>query len=78
MHTAPAFGADDYRAGKAAGIGILTLVDPRGQVCGRRYPRHMEGHSIAEEHDLQLAGRFVKNYRSDAEWKDPDVDIAVW
>ena len=31
VHTAPSFGADDRAAGKAAGIGTLTLVDKRGR-----------------------------------------------
>jgi len=31
VHTAPAFGADDYRVGKKYDIGILTMVDLRGR-----------------------------------------------
>ena len=31
VHTAPAFGADDYKVGKKYGIGILTMVDRRGR-----------------------------------------------
>ena len=31
VHTAPAFGADDYRVGKKNNLGILTLVDKRGR-----------------------------------------------
>ena len=31
VHTAPAFGADDYKVGKANNIGILTMVDKRGK-----------------------------------------------
>lgn len=31
VHTAPAFGADDYRVGKKYDIGILTMVDKRGK-----------------------------------------------
>lgn len=31
VHTAPAFGADDFRVGKKNNIGILTLVDKRGR-----------------------------------------------
>lgn len=27
VHTAPAFGADDYKVGKKYNIGILTMVD---------------------------------------------------
>ena len=31
VHTAPAFGADDYKVGKKYDIGILTLVDRQGK-----------------------------------------------
>jgi len=31
VHTAPAFGADDFRVGKKYDIGILTMVDKRGK-----------------------------------------------
>ena len=31
VHTAPAFGADDFKVGKKNNLGILTLVDKRGK-----------------------------------------------
>ena len=31
VHTAPAFGADDFKVGNKYGIGILTMVDKRGK-----------------------------------------------
>ncbi len=31
VHTAPAFGADDFKVGKKYGIGILTMVDKQGK-----------------------------------------------
>jgi isoleucyl-tRNA synthetase len=31
VHTAPAFGADDYKVGKKFNIGILTMVDREGK-----------------------------------------------
>ena len=31
VHTAPAFGADDFRVGKKNNLGILTLVDKQGK-----------------------------------------------
>lgn len=31
VHTAPAFGADDFKVGKKYNIGILTMVDKRGK-----------------------------------------------
>ena len=33
VHTAPAFGADDFRVGKKYDIGILTMVDQAGKIC---------------------------------------------
>ncbi|MET6999683.1 isoleucine--tRNA ligase [Chitinophaga defluvii] len=62
VHTAPAFGADDNRVGKKYGIGILTLVDRAG--------KFVDGAG-------EFAGRYVKNYKDDPEYKDVDVDIAV-
>lgn len=62
VHTAPAFGADDNRVGKKYGIGILTLVDRQGKFLD----------TVGE-----FGGRYVKNYKSDPDYKDVDVDIAV-
>ena len=31
VHTAPAFGADDFRVGKKYNIGIFTMVDKQGK-----------------------------------------------
>lgn len=62
VHTAPAFGADDYRVGKKYGIGILTLVDRQGKFLD----------TVGE-----FGGRYVKDYTNDPSYKDVDVDIAV-
>lgn len=62
VHTAPAFGADDFKAGKVANIGILTLVDKEGKFID----------NLGE-----LSGRYVKNYKDDSEYVDVNVDIAV-
>lgn len=62
VHTAPAFGADDFRVGKKAGIGILTMVDKEG--------KFVEGLG-------EFSGRYVKNYKNDTEYKEVDIDIAV-
>jgi isoleucyl-tRNA synthetase len=62
VHTAPAFGADDYRVGKKNNLGILTLVDREGKFvegCG------------------EFSGRFVKNYKDEKDYIDVNVDIAV-
>ena len=62
VHTAPAFGADDYKVGQKHKLGILTMVDKEGKF---------------NEYTGEFSGRFVKNYKSDPDWKDVDVDIAV-
>lgn len=62
VHTAPAFGADDYKVGKAAGIGFLVMVDKEG--------KFIEGLG-------ELSGRYVKNYKDDPDYREVDVDIAV-
>lgn len=62
VHTAPAFGADDYRVGKKNDIGILVMVDKEGKFI---------------EYTGEFSGRFVKNYKDDPDYKDVDVDIAV-
>ncbi|MBS1782566.1 MAG: isoleucine--tRNA ligase [Bacteroidetes bacterium] len=67
VHTAPAFGADDYKVGKKNNIGILTLVDKEGKFI-----------ETANNNELKISGRFVKNYKDDSDWKDVDIDIAVY
>ncbi len=62
VHTAPAFGADDFRVGKKHNIGILTMVDKEGKF---------------NDFSGEFSGRYVKNYKDDPEYKDVDVDIAV-
>jgi isoleucyl-tRNA synthetase len=62
VHTAPAFGADDYKVGQKNNLGILTLVDREGKFvegCG------------------ELSGRFVKNYKDEENYIDVNVDISV-
>lgn len=62
VHTAPAFGADDFKVGKANNIGIFCLVDKQG--------KFVEGSGT-------YSGRYVKDYRDDPEYKDPNLDIAL-
>jgi isoleucyl-tRNA synthetase len=62
VHTAPAFGADDYRVGKKHNIGILTMVDREG--------KFVKGMG-------EFSDRYVKNYKDDANYVDVNVDIAV-
>lgn len=62
VHTAPAFGADDFRVGKKNGVGILTLVDRQGRFIA----------GLGE-----LSGRYVKNYTDDPAYESPDLDICL-
>jgi isoleucyl-tRNA synthetase len=62
VHTAPAFGADDFRVGRKAAVGILNLVDRQG--------RFIEG--VGE-----FSGRYIKDYTDDPAYADVNVDISV-
>ncbi len=62
VHTAPAFGADDYKVGKKYNIGILTMVDREG--------KFVDGLG-------EFSNRFVKNYKDDPNYVDVNVDISV-
>ena len=62
VHTAPAFGADDYKVGQKYGLGILTLVDREG--------KFIDG--VGE-----FSNRYVKNYKDEKDYTDVNVDICV-
>lgn len=62
VHTAPAFGADDYKVGKKFNIGILTMVDKQG--------KFVEGLG-------EFSNRYVKNYKDEADYIDVNIDICV-
>src|SRR5207253_2596643 len=62
VHTAPAFGADDFRVGKKYNIGILTLVDRQG--------KFVDGLG-------EFSNRYIKDYKSDPAYSDVNVEISV-
>lgn len=62
VHTAPAFGADDYKVGKKYNIGILTMVDREG--------KFVDGLG-------EFSNRYVKDYKNEAAYADVNVDISV-
>ena len=62
VHTAPAFGADDYKVGKKYSIGILTMVDHEG--------KFVDGLG-------EFSNRYVKNYKDEKDYVDVNVDICV-
>ncbi len=62
VHTAPAFGADDFKVGKKNNLGILIMVDRQG--------KFVDGLG-------EFSNRYVKNYKDDANYVDVNVDICV-
>jgi isoleucyl-tRNA synthetase len=62
VHTAPSFGADDRQVAAENGIGSLTLVDKSGKFA---------------EGTGEYSGRYVKNYKDEADYESVDIDIAV-
>lgn len=62
VHTAPAFGADDYKVGRKYNTGILTMVDREG--------KFVDGLG-------EFSYRYVKNYKDDKAYEDVNVDISV-
>lgn len=62
VHTAPAFGADDYKVGQKNNLGILTLVDKQG--------KFVDG--VGE-----FSGRYVKDYKNEENYRDVNVDISI-
>ena len=62
VHTAPAFGADDFKVGSKYGIGILTMVDRAG--------KFVDGLG-------EFSNRYVKNYKDEDGYQDVNVDISV-
>jgi len=62
VHTAPAFGADDFKVGKKYNIGILTMVDKEG--------KFVDGLG-------EFSNRYVKNYKDEKDYVDVNVDICV-
>ncbi len=62
VHLAPSFGADDMRTAKQNGLGSLTLVDKQGKF-------------VEEAGDF--AGRYVKNYKEEENYRSVDIDISI-
>ena len=62
VHIAPSFGADDMRVGKKYGMGALTLVDKQGKFV---------------DAVTDFAGRYVKNYKDEENYRDVNVDISI-
>lgn len=92
VHTAPTFGADDYRVAAENNIAALTIVDNAGMIQplvdkkGRFFRlEEMDPEFVSKQVNREtygeFAGKFVKNeYDPDKKADDPttDVDIAVF
>jgi isoleucyl-tRNA synthetase len=62
VHTAPAFGVDDFKVGRKYNLGILIMVDRQG--------KFVDGLG-------EFSNRYVKNYKDDPNYVDVNVDICV-
>ena len=62
VHTAPAYGVDDYKVGMQKGIGFISLVDLEG--------KFVDGLG-------EFSNRYVKNYKDEKDYVDVNVDICV-
>lgn len=72
VHIAPTFGADDLRVARQNGIAELTVLDADGK------PSPLvdkQGKFVKEVTDF--AGRYVKDYTNDPEYKSVDIDIVI-
>lgn len=70
VHTAPSFGADDMKAGRANGMGTLTLVDKRGRfldTVGEFSGEFVKGEYLSDEERNAEIERF-KNLEGDDEY----------
>lgn len=74
VHTAPDFGADDYRVGSKYGIGYFTGINEYGKreklVLVDKQGKFVAGLG-------EFSNRYVKNYKDEEGYVDVNVDISV-
>jgi isoleucyl-tRNA synthetase len=74
VHTAPDFGADDFKVGMKYNLGFFTGLNKYGVreklVLVDREGKFVEGLG-------EFSGRFVKNYKDEPDYTDVNVDISV-
>ncbi|MBP6431629.1 MAG: isoleucine--tRNA ligase, partial [Ferruginibacter sp.] len=74
VHTAPDFGADDFRVGQRNNLGFFTTVNENGKleklVLVDKEGKFVDGLG-------EFSGRYVKNYKDEKDYVDVNVDIAV-
>lgn len=74
VHTAPDFGADDFKVGTKYGIGFFTGINKYG-VREKLVLVDLEGKFV--EGLGEFSGRYVKNYKDEKDYVDVNVDISV-
>jgi isoleucyl-tRNA synthetase len=72
VHIAPTFGADDFRVARQNGIHGIWVTDDDGNPT----PLVDRTGKFVKEMG-EFAGRYVKNYKDDPDWVNPDIDISV-
>ena len=74
VHTAPDFGADDFKVGQKYNLGFFTGINQYGKldklVLVDREGKFVDGLG-------EFSNRYVKNYKDDPNYVDVNVDIAV-
>jgi isoleucyl-tRNA synthetase len=74
VHTAPDFGADDFKVGQKYNLGFFTGINEYGKleklVLVDREGKFVDG--IGE-----FSNRYVKNYKDQKDYVDVNIDIAV-
>ncbi|AXY77132.1 isoleucine--tRNA ligase [Paraflavitalea soli] len=74
VHTAPDFGADDFKVGSKYGIGFFTGINEYGKreklVLVDKQGKFVDGLG-------EFSNRYVKNYKDDPAYVDVNVDISV-
>jgi isoleucyl-tRNA synthetase len=74
VHIAPTFGADDMRVAQKNNIPALTVSDPENSL--KQIPLVDKTGKFVDQ-VTDFAGRYVKNYRDEADYVDVNVDIVV-
>lgn len=74
VHIAPTFGADDMRVAKQNNVPALTVTDPDN--VGKQIPLVDKSGKFVPE-VIDFAGRYVKDYRDEEQYKDVNVDIII-
>ncbi len=74
VHTAPDFGADDFKAGQKYNLGFFTGINQHGKldklVLVDREGKFVDGLG-------EFSNRYVKDYKDEKNYVDVNVDIAV-